>query len=57
MLGGQIVRSKLECEFASVILPDLLQVSTLKRLHCDMGVVRGNASMDDYFRSLRRTDL
>lgn len=25
----------------------------MKRLHCDMGIVMGNASVDDFFKTLR----
>ncbi|CAM9619135.1 unnamed protein product [Ectocarpus fasciculatus] len=56
--GGQeeaVVRALWCFERAAALAKTHDKVSTLKRLHCDMGVVRGNASMDDYFRSLRKT--
>eukprot|EP00752_Nemacystus_decipiens_P004928 g4485.t1 len=55
-IGQDAVARALWCfERAATLAKTHDEVSTLKRLHCDMGVVRGNASMDDYFRSLRTT--
>eukprot|EP00903_Cladosiphon_okamuranus_P019702 g18105.t1 len=57
-MGQDAVARALWCfERAAALAKAHDEVSTLKRLHCDMGVVRGNASMDDYFRSLRKTAL
>ncbi|CAM9924921.1 unnamed protein product, partial [Laminaria digitata] len=48
------VARSLSCfERAAALAKSHMEVSTLKRLHCDMGLVQGNATMEDYFRSLQ----
>ncbi|CAM9122170.1 unnamed protein product, partial [Ascophyllum nodosum] len=54
--GPDTVTRALRCfERAAALAKSHSEMNTLKRLYCDMGILLGNASMDDYFRELQET--